>query len=348
MGPWRPTVQALAIGICGAALAALLHFPAPWLTGPALAVTLAALAGVDVAIPGILRHGCFVVIGMTMGAGVTPETLATARQWPAAILILCAGLIVIMAVSTAALQRLFGLDRITALLSSTPGHLSYVLSLSTETKADTVTVSIIQSIRVLTLTLAVPVVVVMGFSGDQAPLVIAAQSMTAFGLVVTAIVAVIVGGVMLWLNLPAAFLIGALVVSAALHATEAVHGVMPAWLTIPAFTLMGTLIGTRFNGTSWPAVWRALKASTMVTGTAIAVSSALAFVVAAWIGVPPEHVLIAFAPGGLETMAAMGVLLGANPAFVAAHHVSRIMFLTLLMPLVMALYARRKPHDNSS
>lgn len=342
MVAWRPALQALVLGIGGAVVAALLHFPAPWLTGPALFVSVAAVAGVDVSIPDILRHGCFIIIGMTMGAGVTPEVIATARQWPIAIITLCIGLIIIIAVSTFALQRLFGFDRLTALLSATPGHLSYVLSLSTETGADIATVSIVQSIRVLTLTLAVPVIVVTVFSGEQAPLVAAASTMTPAALAATTVAATVTGWIFLRLKVPAALLIGALAASAVLHATETVTGAMPAWLTIPAFSLMGTLIGTRFNGVSLAGIRRALAAAVLVVAVAMGVSAVLALLVAAWIDFRPEHVLIAFVPGGLETMVAMGALLGANPAFVAAHHVSRLVFLTFVMPVALALEARRR------
>ena len=342
MTAWRPTLQALALGLAGAAAAELLHFPAPWLTGPALFVSLAAMWGVGVAIPDMLRQACFIVIGMTMGAGVTPETVATAAHWPMAIVALCVGLLAIMAISTVLLQRLFGFSRITAILACTPGHLSYVLSLSTETGADIATVSIIQSIRVLTLTLVVPIVVVTAFSGEPARLVATVEPMSLPVLAATAIASFVAGWIFLKLKVPAATLIGALAVSAGLHATETVHGAMPAWLTVPAFIMMGTLIGTRFNGSGWSSIRRALKASALVVGVAIAVSAALAAAVAAWIGLRPDHVLVAFAPGGLDAMVAMGALLGANPAFVAAHHVSRIIFLTFVMPVVMALEARRR------
>jgi hypothetical protein len=42
--------------------------------------------------------------------------------------------------------------------------------------------------------------------------------------------------------------------------------------------------------------------------------------------------MIAFAPGGLETMAALSIMLGADPAFTALHHVYRLLFLTFLVP----------------
>lgn len=43
---------------------------------------------------------------------------------------------------------------------------------------------------------------------------------------------------------------------------------------------------------------------------------------------------LAFAPGGLETMIAMGVVMGAVPGFVAACHMTRLMVLSVLLPLM--------------
>ena len=45
--------------------------------------------------------------------------------------------------------------------------------------------------------------------------------------------------------------------------------------------------------------------------------------------------IIAFAPGGLETMIAMGSIVDADPTYVALHHIVRILFLTLLVPFLI-------------
>ena len=45
--------------------------------------------------------------------------------------------------------------------------------------------------------------------------------------------------------------------------------------------------------------------------------------------------IIAFAPGGLETMIAMGTLVNADPSYVAIHHISRIFFLSFLVPFLI-------------
>ena len=51
---------------------------------------------------------------------------------------------------------------------------------------------------------------------------------------------------------------------------------------------------------------------------------------------PLAHVLVAFAPGGLETMIAMGVVLGVVPGFVAACHIARLLVLSVLLPFLIS------------
>jgi len=57
----------------------------------------------------------------------------------------------------------------------------------------------------------------------------------------------------------------------------------------------------------------------------------------AWaLGMPLAHVLVAFAPGGLETMIALGAVLAVVPGFVAACHIMRLVVLSVLLPAMLA------------
>ena len=48
------------------------------------------------------------------------------------------------------------------------------------------------------------------------------------------------------------------------------------------------------------------------------------------------EILIAIAPGGLETMVVMGQLVDADPAFIAIHHIVRLIFLSFFIPIMMS------------
>jgi membrane AbrB-like protein len=341
----RETLVTLAIGAAGAGLFWLIGFPAAILTGPAAAVSLATLLGVPTLMPARLRDAVFVVIGVTIGSTVTPEVIATALTWPISLAVLVATLVAVVVIAQAALMRLFGYDRMTGLLCATPGHLSYVLTLSTELKADVPRVALVQTVRVLLLTLAVPVLIALwGVEGEA--------YLTDYGvisplaLVLIFPLALAVGWVFLRLHVPAALVLGGMAVSAVGHGSGLTPGVIPTWLQVGAFLCMGTLIGTRFRGFDPRGVWSALGAGVVTTIVACGVASVGA-VIASWlIGLPAAALLLAFAPGGVEVMAAIAVETGLEPALVAAHHVFRLLVLTVLVPIMIARARVRAAAEN--
>ena len=63
----------------------MLGIPAGLVSGSVLAVAVAALAGRPMQVPLSLARVCFVLIGMLLGAVVTPETLHGMATWPLSI-----------------------------------------------------------------------------------------------------------------------------------------------------------------------------------------------------------------------------------------------------------------------
>ncbi len=279
----RETLVTLAIGAAGAALFWLIGFPAAVLTGPAAAVSAATLMGVPTLMPARLRDGVFLVIGVTIGSTVTPEVIATALTWPISLAVLVVTLVAVVVVAQAALMRGFGYDKMTALLCATPGHLSYVLTLSTDLNADVPRVALVQTVRVLLLTLAVPVLIALwGVEGTAYLTDYGAISPLA--LAATFPVALAVGWVFLRLHVPAALVLGGMAVSAIGHGTGLTPGTIPVWLQVGAFMCMGTLIGTRFRGFDPRGVWAALGAGVVTTIIACAVAAIGAVVASHLIG----------------------------------------------------------------
>lgn len=326
------TFVSIAIGAVGSLVAWQLGFPAPFITGPAIAVTLAGLTGVPTAMDENVRNIAFILIGLIMGSGVTPDSIQALRNTPVSFLLLLTALLAIILFSKLALQRFFDYRPSTAVLASSPGHLSYVLSLSLMKGGDTPAIAVAQSTRVLILTLAVPFS--LAFAGmlppDPPP---PGPSMPVPVLVVSAALALMLGFIFLRINLPAAFLMGGMVVSTVAHAANIVEGQVPQYLSIPAFTILGTLIGSRFSGAKVGEIGKAFLAGIVITVISGAVAIAAGFAAAEVTGLPLRDLLISFAPGGLETMAALALVLDCDPAFVAAHHVTRLLLLSVIVPV---------------
>ncbi len=328
------TFWALAIGLVGFGGAWGLGFPAPSLTGAALMVSIAGVAGMRLDVSPMVRNIAFTIIGMSMGTGVTPEFIDSARQWPVTILALSVGIVAIFAACAVLLQRVWKYDVGTAVLASTPGHLSYILGLSTQTGGDIATVSIIQSIRVLALTLVVPFAVALSGMLPEIPNTPPA-SMGLIALAISFVLAGIIGAALGWLNVPAALLLGGMIVSTLTHLTGTIEGIVPGWLAQPAFIVLGTLIGTRFSGVTFAMLRKSVSAGLSVTLVASIVTIVSAYLTSLVVPIDLVQLLIAFAPGGVEAMAAMAVIMQVDPTFVAAHHVIRLTILTILAPYIL-------------
>ncbi|MBP2547994.1 membrane AbrB-like protein [Neorhizobium galegae] len=332
-----PFAWTLVLGALGAIVAGTLGLPAPFLIGPALFVTIGSLSGRRLLVPLALRNACFVVVGMSMGAGVTPEVVTAAAAWPASFAMVIVISIVLLLSAQALLRRVFHYDRMTALLAACPGHLSYVLSLAADTRGDLASIGIIQSVRVLALTLLVPLIVELsGASGAGA--VVLPQAMGLAPLVVLGVLAGVCGLIFLRLKVPAALLVGGMAVSILAHLSGLVTGTIPQWLQIPVYVLLGSMIGTRFSGVRLAELKTAFVAGLSVTVVVGLISAVTAAGIAHLLDVPLGAALIAFAPGGLETMAAMAVIMHADPAYVGTHHILRLLFLSVLMPFMLSRF----------
>ncbi|MDI7863479.1 AbrB family transcriptional regulator [Rhizobiaceae bacterium n13] len=330
----RASVQLLIVGAIGAALAYYLTFPAPFLIGPALSVTVASFSGMRFALPAFARNVCFIVIGISMGTSISPEVVRAARTWPASFLLLIPAIVVIFYAAYFLLRRVYRYDRQTAMLAASPGHLSFILSLGAESRSDVMTISVIQSVRVLALTLLVPPIIDLAglaATGPADPAPVMEVTILALEIAFSALV----GYGFLRLKFPAALLLGGVAVSASTHVTGLVSGSVPAWLLTPTYIVLGSLIGSRFSGVSIRSVKDAILAGVAVTLVVTVIAGAIAAFVCWVTGVPLNAVLIAFAPGGLETMAAMAVMMHVDATYVGAHHVIRLLFLSVFMPLLM-------------
>src|SRR5215470_16492230 len=128
--------EMLLIATIGGVAFNLIGFPGGLVSGSMLAVAIAALAGRPMKVPLPLARLCFVLIGILLGAVVTPETVRGIANWPLsiALLALCAALMTVAA--TCYLRFVHGWERLSALLGATPGSLGQAMALSVELGAD--------------------------------------------------------------------------------------------------------------------------------------------------------------------------------------------------------------------
>jgi membrane AbrB-like protein len=271
---------------------------------------------------------------------VTQETLRQMQTWPASFAILAVTVVMLVGASYFWLHSGCRWARNDALLSSLPGALSFVLAAAENLRADMKKVSIAQSIRLLILVEAMPLVALV--IGQQTRLAVAAARPDAApGDLVLLFAAALVASLVLdKARIPGAWLLGGLSASAALHLGGIVDARLPSYLVVPCTVALGAIAGSRIR----PGDLRLLPIIAVpALGAfviAISISAAGAVAVTLLFGVNIIQTLLAFAPGALEVLTVIAFQMNIDPAYVAAHHVARFVALVFAVPLIARWLSR--------
>ncbi|WP_116131892.1 AbrB family transcriptional regulator [Tropicimonas sp. IMCC34043] len=330
----RKGILAGAIGLAGAVCATLLGLPAAALIGSSIAVAIAATAGLAMAVPGRLRDVAFGMIGISLGAGVQADALSQLGSWSISLLLLAVSLLTTLLAGAAILRNWFGLDAETALLASAPGTMSNAIAIALDGHGDVTAITILQVIRLLVLVAVVPPLATV----MDAPSVGLVRSAAMEPLALTVILLLTLGlsiPAARW-RIPAASLLIGMILSASAHVAGLANGPAPSWAIFASFVVTGTVLGTRLTSISGRQLLAMGRAGAVLIGTTLAMSIAFACLTAFLTGLPLGQVWIAYAPGGVEAMAAIGLALGYDPAYVATHHFARIVILVILVPILLS------------
>jgi membrane AbrB-like protein len=330
----------LIVGTAGGVVAVFLHLPAPWLLGSMLAVAAATIAKLPLSTPKGLVNFILPVIGVSLGSGITQETVAGVVKWPASLGVLLSAVALSVAVSSIFLIWRGHWDRSTAFFASVPGALAQVLIYATHTKANVALVTLTQMFRLLMLMLTLPFLIELfaPLPPETTPAFHVSTNLWNSLLEIGA--GVVIGYPLLKLRFPASLLIGGMVASAAAHLSGLSHGVLPNFITIPCQVAFGAVLGQRFRNTDINLLKQAALPSVGAFSITLIIMGGAATATAWGLDLPIALLLVAFAPGALEVMAFLAFVLGINPVFVAVHHLVRFVSVSLLLPFIVKRFVK--------
>jgi len=346
----RQLAETLAIAAIGGLTLGLLGLPAGFLSGSILAVAATSLAGRPMLVPAPMMRAIFVLIGISLGAVVTPATLHGMATYPLSIAVLLATMACVGVGGAAYLRVVHGWEKIPAYLAAAPGGMSQVLSLAAEIGVDLRAIAIVQTMRVVIVAVGLPAgLALFGLVGHGTRSVGGPFDPALLPeLAILIIVSTVAAYVAYRIRFPGGLLFGAMVASAALHGSGLIHVVMPWWAANTAMIALGAVTGSRFSGTPLRLLAEFIAAALGSFAMAIAIASVFA---GALISVLPLHtaeVMIAFAPGSVDAMMLLALALHIDPVYVGAHHLCRIFFVSLMMPLIARRGACRRSAPSSA
>jgi membrane AbrB-like protein len=336
----RRAAVTLGLSAGGGFLAFSLGMPAGWVAGGLLAVAVAGIAGVNTHFPRRLQAPVFLVLGLYAGSGVSPETIEVMKTWPGSFAILGLSMAALIAGSYGWLHARCGWDRNDALLASIPGALTLIVAVGESLKADMKKVAISQSLRLLILVEAIPLLALVIGMPDRISLHAGLPAAGLRDMALLLVAGVAASVLMTLLRLPGGWLVGGLAASATLLLTGIVAARLPDFVVIGCTIAIGAIAGSRFRPGDLAVLPHIARASLVAFAIAAGISALGAGAVTLIFGVNFVQTLLAFAPGAIDALTVLAFQMNIDPAYVAAHHIARFVVLAAAVPLLARWLAR--------
>lgn len=341
---WLSILLALAIGGTGGWLAFSINLPLPWMIGSMVFTTVGAMMGAPIAMASGLRTAMITILGVMLGSGFTPEILSVIGAWSGSLALVSFYILLSTACGYLYFRRVCGYDSASAYFSATPGGLSEMVLLGGHYGGDARVISLVHATRILLIVIAIP----FGFYwlSDLEPGQTGGVGPGWNDIGVTA--AILLGLCAIAgffgaraLKVPAAPVVGPMVLSSIVHLFGWTSAAPPMDLVAMAQVAIGTAIGARFYGTSVRMVLRTILHSAGATLLLIVITLGLAgfLVLLTPLGLSP--LILAYAPGGLAEMSLIAIALGADAALVATHHIVRIALIVICAGPIYRLINQR-------
>ncbi|MGC0225847.1 AbrB family transcriptional regulator [Pseudooceanicola nitratireducens] len=327
-------LTAFATAGLGVAVFLWLSLPLPWLLGPIFFCLAAALIGLPLGSIGPLNEAMRTVLGVAVGATLTPAVLMSfPSMWPTLIFVPVMTAVIGL-VGVPYFRRLWGYDFATAYYGSMPGGLQDMLVFGEEAGGNVRSLSLIHATRVLVIVVALPFILKSVWNADLTnppgdPL----TSLPWQELAIMVACAIVGWQGAKRIGMFGASILGPLIVTTVVTLAGGLHHRPPAEAIWAAQFFIGLTIGAKYAGITMAEVRRDLAAGVGFCGVLIVLTVIFAETIYQLGLAPGMETLLAFAPGGQAELTVLALIVGADMAFVVAHHVLRIFSVILGAPI---------------
>ena len=330
-----PVLNAFGIAMFGVVAFNMLSLPLPWLLGPIFACLPAALLGIPMHGIGWLNNGMRTILGVAVGATLTPAVIATFPAMWSTLLLVPVMVVFIGLLGVPYFQRFCGYDFPTAYYATMPGGLQDMILFGEEAGANVRALSLIHATRVLVIVVALPFILKGFWDADLTnPPGDPARTLPVSEMVIMTICAIVGWQVAKRIGLFGAAILGPLILTAIVTLSGGLLNRPPVEAIWAAQFFIGMSIGSKYAGIRLHEVRRDLTAG---LGFCV-ILIVLTFIFVEFIyglGLSPGmEALLAFAPGGQAELTVLALIVGADLAFVVAHHMLRLFVVILGAPLL--------------
>lgn len=334
MPPFLPITYAFACSTFGVWVFHVFHLPLPWLLGPIFACLIAALLGIPLGGIKPLNAAMRTILGVAIGASLTPAVAAGIwGMWPT-LLMVPVMLIIIGAIGVPYFQRLCGYDFPTAYYATMPGGLQDMLVFGEESGANPRALSLIHATRVLFIVAVLPFALQGIWDADLTmPPGEPARDLPFYEMILMAFCAFAGLQIATRIGMFGASILGPLLLTAVVTLAGGLTHRPPVEAIWMAQFFLGMVVGTKYSGITVQEVRHDLTAAIGFCGILTVISVSFTAIIVMSNFAPAIEALLAFSPGGQAELSVLALIVGADMAFVIAHHILRIFLVIFGAPI---------------
>lgn len=336
----------IATGLLGTGAFWAMGLPLPFLLGPLTAILIAALAGAPVKDAGTLGKLMRTILGVAIGASITPDLVARMPQMAASLALVPLYVVSIAAIGVPFFRRVYGFDPVTAWYAAMPGGLQDMVLFGQEAGGNTRTLALIHATRVMIIVMITPFLLVHLFdAGLDNPIGAPAATLPPHELAIMAAAAILGWKGAERIGMFGAPILGPMILTVILSLTDIIHFRPPAEAILAAQFFIGLTLGAGYAGVTLPEIRRDVVAG-IVFVVIVATLAAVFTEAVILLGLaPPVDGFLAFVPAGQAEMAVLAIIVGADLGYVVLHHVTRVFLIITGAPIAARLFGVGRPKD---
>ena len=346
-----PHRRALTLGLAalGTGVFWALSLPLPFLFGPLSACLLAALLGAPLKGLGQVSVAARTILGVAVGASLTPEVVARLPQMAASVALIPLYVAVIGLVGVPFFRKVYRFDWATSWYAAMPGGLQDMVIFGQEAGGDVRALSLIHATRVLIIVTVAPLILTLGFGVTlDNPIGAPAAELPLHEMLIM-IAAALIG----WkggekIGLFGASILGPMIVTGILSLTDVIHYRPPAEAILVAQFMIGIGIGVGYVGVTLHEIRRDVSAGVIFVLMLAGLAALFTEVVVLFGLAPAVDGFLAFAPGGQAEMTVLAIIVGADLGYIIIHHLTRVLLVISGAPILARLMRLKERQGGDS
>ena len=321
----------LLIGTLGGAMAFLLNLPIPWLVGSLLVMLLCRKVKSIKAPPKVFSRWMRVVLGIALGAAVAQSLKGFNQSFVSLLFVVVAFVCFVTVAGYYYFKRLPGFSNVDSFMSSLPGGLTFLMSLSDDLGDRFPKIALIHTIRMVFLILCFSLFAYIAGVEEASTSIDTTFAITLDPLLWQVFAfAFVMGAVSDRLNIAGGHIMFPMIASAVFYAQGWIVVPVPEVLQTLAMITFGVGIGCKLNNVSLHEFKPYVKASLLFTVFAMAIALFIAVGLGSAFNMHYFLFFLALAPGSIAEISLIAIALGFDVGLVAVVHTCRYLFIMFI------------------